>query len=159
MPDLAQLGLNSELKSQLENDQVDFNDVARVIKEHRELYVIQNSLGIFNAEITGKMRFDASSRADYPAVGDWVGVSIFEGDQAIIHQIYPRFSTLERQSVDAHGEKQLIATNVNAAFIVQSVDRDFNVNRLERYFVLAHNGGIKPIVILNKIDFIADDKK
>lgn len=155
---LLQLGLNTKLKEQFESENIDLSKLARVIREHKELYVIQNPDGLFNAEITGNMRFTAESRKDFPAVGDWVEVSIFEGGQAIINKILPRFSVLERQSVGAYGEKQLIASNINTAFIVQAVDRDFNLNRLERYFVIAYNGGIKPVVILNKCDLISPDQ-
>lgn len=156
MPDLIQLGLSDELWRQYESEGFDRSDLSRVIKEHKELYEIQNADGVFKAEITGNLRYAADSRADFPAVGDWVETSLFDGGQAIIHNILPRFSSLERQSVSSHGEKQLIATNINKAFIVQAVDRDFNLNRLERYFVIAHNGGIEPIIILNKTDLITD---
>lgn len=158
MPDLIQLGLNDKLWNQYESEQCDRSSLSRVIREHKELYQIQNSEGVFNAEITGNMRYAADSRADFPAVGDWVEASVFDEHQAIIHKILPRFSSLERQSVGAHGEKQMIATNINKAFIVQAVDRDFNLNRLERYFVLAHNGGIEPVIILNKADLISEDQ-
>ena len=84
MPDLFQLGLSEELKNQFESQQIDISNIARVIKEHKELYVIQNASGEYNAEITGNMRFSAESRADFPAVGDWVEASIFDGGQAII---------------------------------------------------------------------------
>jgi len=156
MPELHALGMTQGLRKQFESKQIDISGIARIIKEHKELYVVQNEEGIFNAEITGNMRYVAESREDFPAVGDWVEASIFDGGQAIIHKILPRFSKLERQAVGSHGEKQLIATNINKAFIVQSVDRDFNLNRLERYFVIAHNGGIDPVIILNKTDLITD---
>ena len=156
MPGLSLLGLSKELQEQFESQQIDLSTIARVVKEHKELYEVQNADGIYNAEITGNMRFSAESRKDFPAVGDWVTVSIFDGEQAIIHQILDRFSLLERQSVGSFGEKQIIATNINAAFIVQAVDRDFNLNRLERYFVMVHNGGIKPYIILNKTDLISE---
>jgi ribosome biogenesis GTPase len=157
MPDLFQLGLTVELKKQFESLQIDLSSIARVIKEHKELYVIQNDSGEYNAEITGNMRFSAESREDFPAVGDWIEASIFDGGKAI-KSILPRFSMLERQSVGSYGEKQIIATNINTAFIVQAVDRDFNLNRLERYFVMAHNGGIEPAIILNKTDLISEEQ-
>jgi len=155
MPDLPQLGLNPRLQKEFESLDIDFPSIARVIKEHKELYEIQNDVGIFKAEITGNMRFMAESRRDYPAVGDWVEVTVFDDNQAIIHRILPRFSLLERQSVGTYSEKQLIATNIDKAFIVQSVDRDFNLNRLDRYFVIAHNGDIIPVILLNKVDLIS----
>ena len=153
------LGLTYYLSHDPIEDHLDFSRIARVVKEHKELYVIQNTAGSFSAEITGNMRYSAESREDFPAVGDWVEASVFEGGQAIINNILKRFSMLERQSVGTKGEKQVIATNINKAFIVQAVDRDFNLNRLERYFVLAHNGGIEPVIILNKTDLISDEQR
>lgn len=158
MPDLFTLGLTEVLKKQFESLQIDTSGIARVIKEHKELYVIQNASGEYNSEITGNMRFSAESREDFPAVGDWVEASIFDEGQAIIQSILPRFSMLERQSVGSYGEKQIIATNINTAFIVQAVDRDFNLNRLERYFVMVYNGGINPAIILNKTDLISEEQ-
>lgn len=154
-PDLFQLGLNESLRKQFASQHVDIANMARVIKEHKELYDIQNEKGIYKAEITGNFRFMAEARSDFPAVGDWVEATIFDENQAIIHKILPRFSLLERQTVGAYGEKQLIASNIDKAFIVQAVDRDFNLNRLERYFVIVHNGGVAPVILLNKVDLIS----
>ena len=72
----------------------------------------------------------------------------------LIHAIYPRQNTIERQAVGKHGEIQIIAANVDYAFIIQAVDRDFNLNRLERYLSICNASRIKPIVILNKSDLI-----
>lgn len=158
MPQLSQLGLSKVLKDQYESEGFDPNNLFRVVKEHKELYVIRNTEDEYNAEITGNLRYAAESREDFPAVGDWVEASVFDGGQAIIHKILPRFSLLERQSVGANGEKQIIASNIDRAFIVQAVDRDFSLNRLERYFVLANNGGIVPVIILNKTDLISEEQ-
>jgi ribosome biogenesis GTPase / thiamine phosphate phosphatase len=158
MPDLKELGFKEELKVSASLETKDYDNIARVIQEHKELYTIQNSAGIFKAEITGNMRFAAESRIDFPTVGDWVLVNMFDGGQAIIHKILPRISVLERKLVGSHAEKQLIASNVDTAFIVQAVDRDFNLNRLERYFVIANSGGVKPVVIINKIDLVSDSE-
>ncbi len=157
MPNLTDLGLTDQLKEKI-GSEVDLSSIARVIKEHKELYIIQNGDGEYRAEITGNMRYMAESREDFPAVGDWVETHIFDEGQAIIHRILPRFSLLERQAVGAYGEKQIIAANIDEAFIVQAVDRDFNLNRLERYIVLAHSGGIEPVIILNKIDLVSEDQ-
>ena len=151
---LEQLGLSERLREQFADEIQDEAHLARVVQEHKELYTVQNASGTFRAEITGNLRYSAASRADFPAVGDWVAINIFDGDLAIIYRVLPRYSKLERQAVGAMGEKQLIATNIDTAFIVQALDRDFNLNRLERYFVIAHNGNIRPVIILNKSDLM-----
>lgn len=155
MDALIHLGLSQRIRDLYQSHQIDVANIARVIQEHKELYVIQNETGVFQAEITGNLRYLAESRADFPGVGDWVEASFFDNDQAIIHAILPRISLLERQSVGSYGEKQIIATNLDVAFVVQAVDRDFNLNRLERYFVIVHNSDIEPVIVLNKTDLIS----
>ena len=54
------------------------------------------------------------------------------------------------------GEKQIIATNIDFAFVIQAVDNDFNINRVERYLTICNVSNVKPIIILNKIDLIND---
>jgi len=137
----------------IENN-LDRFEIGRVIAEHKERYIIKTTKGEFEAVITGNMRFTAKSREDFPAVGDWVALTTYESDFAIIHKIFPRFSTIKRQAVGQYGEIQLIATNIDYAFLVQSVDRDFNVNRLERYLTICNSSKVSPIIVLSKIDLI-----
>ncbi|WP_246075277.1 ribosome small subunit-dependent GTPase A [Gracilimonas mengyeensis] len=132
--------------------------VGRVIVEHKERYLIQTPENIYQAEITGKLRYSAESRADLPAVGDWVTFSVFDDNAAIIIEVMPRYSTLERQAVNKFGEKQIIATNVDIAFIMQAVDHDFNLNRLERYIAICKSSYIRPVIILSKTDLIGQEK-
>jgi ribosome biogenesis GTPase len=151
---LEDLGYNDEI----ENFRMELNlenfEIGRVISEHRERYIIKTINGEFEAEITGNMRFNAKNRADFPAVGDWVTLTTYESDFAIIHNILPRFSTIKRQAIGQFGEVQIIATNIDYAFLVQAVDRDFNINRLERYLTICNSSKVKPIIILTKTDLI-----
>ncbi len=126
---------------------------ARVLSEHKERYVVGTNEGIYEAEITGNMRYTADSRDDFPAVGDWVSVAIYD-DFAIIHNILPRTSVLRRQAVGQFGEMQIIAVNIDYAFITLAVDRDFNINRIERYLTICNSAKVKPFIILSKTDLI-----
>jgi ribosome biogenesis GTPase len=87
-------------------------------------------------------------------VGDWVALTTFDSEFALIHNILPRFSLLKRESVGQFGEIQLIATNIDFALLVQAADRDFNLNRLERYLTICNTSRVKPIIVLSKIDLI-----
>jgi len=87
-----------------------------------------------------------------------VAISEYDKDKALIHAIYPRKTVIERQAVGKHGEKQIIASNVDYAFIIQAVDRDFNLNRIERYLTLCYNSNVQAYIILNKIDLIDNAK-
>ncbi|MFC1704013.1 ribosome small subunit-dependent GTPase A [Candidatus Omnitrophota bacterium] len=128
---------------------------ARIIAEHKELYIVRNETSVLYAKITGKMMFQASSREDYPAVGDWVLIKVLSKDQAHIYEILPRMTVLKRKSADRL-EAQIIASNIDIAFVVQAPDRDYNLNRFERYFALAKTGKIKPAIVLNKTDLISN---
>lgn len=145
------------LKKILKEKNIHESEIARVIKEHKEHYIVVNNDIEYSAEITGKLRFSASSREDFPAVGDWVIISKQDKNQAIIYDILPRNSILQRKSINSFGEKQVIATNIDIAFIIQSVDNNFNLNRLERYETIAISGKIKPAIILSKTDLISED--
>ncbi|MCX6270882.1 MAG: ribosome small subunit-dependent GTPase A [Bacteroidetes bacterium] len=129
-------------------------EVGRVIAEHKERYIIRTAIGEFEAEITGNLRFTAKSREDFPAVGDWVALTTYEPGFAIIHRIFPRSSIIKRQAVGQYGEVQIIAVNIDYAFLVQAVDRDFNINRLERYLTICNSSKVSPIIILSKTDLI-----
>ncbi len=130
---------------------------ARIVAEHKEAYVLGNGTSEFFAQVTGKMMFTASSRQDYPAVGDWVLISVPEMDKTIIHEILPRKSVLKRKSI-TKSDAQIIAANIDIAFIVQSPDRDYSLNRVERYFSIAESGNVKPAIVLNKIDLIPESE-
>jgi len=128
--------------------------VARVIAEYKGAYRVKSPAGEYLAEITGKQIFRALEREDYPAVGDWVAVTHLDAERAVINGVLQRKSLLKRKYSD-RSEAQVIATNIDAAFIVASMDRDYNLNRLERYMAIVRDGGIVPIVVLNKIDLIS----
>lgn len=133
-------------------------DIGRVVSEHKERYVVWTERGEFEAEVTGSLRFSARSREDFPAVGDWVALTIFDPDFSVIHKILPRFSTVSRQAVGRFGDIQIMATNVDYAFVIQAVDRDFNANRLERYLTICFSSKVCPIVVLTKTDLIDEDR-
>jgi ribosome biogenesis GTPase len=137
--------------------QLEKYSVARVITEHRGVYRVKNSDGEYSARVTGRQMLGRISRENFPAVGDWVAITELNKEQAIIYKILPRRTIVQRKSID-RGHIQIIATNVDVAFIVESIGRDYNLNRFERYFSIANSGGVKPVVILNKIDLISKEE-
>jgi len=151
---LEDLGYNIDLEKFRIDNHLDQFEIGRVIAEHKERYIVRTDKGEYESEITGNMRFTAKSRIDFPAVGDWVALTTYDADFGIIHQLLPRFSTIKRQAVGQFGEVQIIATNIDAAFVVQAIDRDFNINRLERYLTICNSSKVSPIIVLSKIDLI-----
>ena len=132
--------------------------IGRIVSEQKERYTVITTTGATEAEITGHMRFTASEREDFPAVGDWVALQSYESGFGIIHRILPRKTLLARQAAGRFGERQVIAANIDYAFIVQSVDRDFNLNRMERYLTLCYSAKVKPIILLTKIDLLTGEQ-
>ncbi|MFC2096667.1 ribosome small subunit-dependent GTPase A, partial [Bacteroidota bacterium] len=132
-------------------------ELGRVMAEHKERYLVGTAKGEVEAEITGNMRFTATGREDFPAVGDWVTLLSYDPDFAIINEILPRFSIIKRQAVGQYGEVQVIGTNIDFALIMQSVNRDFNVNRLERYLTICYSSNVNPIIVLTKTDLISEE--
>jgi len=149
---LKDLGYNDKLeKLRHENNLMDY-EIGRVISEHKERYIVKSEKGETEAEITGNLRFSAKSREDFPAVGDWVAMTIYDSGFSIIHKILPRLSVISRQAVGKFGEMQIIAANIDYALLVQAADRDFNINRLERYLTICNSSEVKPIIVLSKTD-------
>jgi len=154
---LQDLGYHEFFESNLKKLKLDSFSVARVIAEYRGAYKVKNTNGEYLAKITGKKMFNALSREDYPAVGDWVTISEADEERVLIHKVLPR-KTMIKRKYSGRNETQIIATNIDVAFIVESVDRDYNLNRFERYFAITKDGGIKPKILLNKIDIISKEE-
>jgi len=153
---LETLGFNDWFQNQVDSDKLSQYQLARVITVHKNSYVIKNAQTDTIAEITGKLMFNAESALDYPAVGDWVYAQYFDNDAfAIIHEILPRRSALQRKMAGKRVDYQLIATNIDTAFIVQPIRAKINLRSLERYLVMIHQCNIQPIVLLSKADLLS----
>ncbi|HVN47709.1 MAG TPA: ribosome small subunit-dependent GTPase A [Bacteroidota bacterium] len=153
MISLEQLGYNSFVGQHAELFLAKGWTLARITQEHRGSYSIRTELVELPAEVAGRMMFQAASRIDYPAVGDWVAVEFYNNDQrAVIRAIVPRRTTLVRKAIGKNTEQQIIATNVDLVFIVHALDQNFTLSRVERYLVVARESGAMPILILSKKD-------
>ena len=109
------------------------------------------------AELSGKFRHEAITKGDYPAVGDWVYIKKIEDEKkAIIHRIFQRRSSFSRQEAGTRTEEQIIAANVDYLFLVNALNHDFNVRRMERYLLLAYESGAMPVIVLTKSSICND---
>ena len=154
---LEDIGYNEFFESNRNKLKSDGFSIARVIAEYKGAYKVKNENGEYFARVTGKKIFDATSREDYPAVGDFVSIKEQDDKWAVIEEILPRQTLIKRKYNNKNGI-QIIATNIDVAFIVESIGRDYNLNRFERYFAIANDGGIKSVIILNKIDLISQEE-
>ena len=153
---LEEMGFSEFFASGNNNIGLSDHSFARVTAEHREAYTVCDGQGEYYAKLTGKHVYTALNREDYPAVGDWVVISKLEHNKAVIRKILPRQSVLKKHYTNKQ-DNQIIATNIDIAFITESMDRDYNLNRLERFLVLSDEGKITPVIILNKVDLISND--
>lgn len=151
--ELTELGLDSGLAEQARCESG--QRLARITAVDRGRYVIRDEHGEVPAELTGKFLYTAASSVDMPCVGDWVCVQYHDADTfASIHDVVPRRSFLRRKSPGKNIDFQMIAANIDVAFIVQSCHFDFNVRRLERYLVMVNEGQIEPVLLLTKTDLV-----
>lgn len=132
---------------------------ARVICEERNLYRVQAGLhNVLWASVSGKMQFNAATRVDYPAVGDWVMIELPEqSDRGVIHQVLPRKTILHRKQVGSSADMQILSTNVDYVFVTTSINEDLNYRRVERYLTVARDAGSVPIILLTKADLYAEE--
>ena len=132
------------------------DSIARVTAVDRDQYTVRNAESEVPAKLTGKAIYASASSVDQPCVGDWVSVRYHDsGAHASILEVLPRTSFLRRRKPGAKGEFQMIAVNIDLAFIVQSCHVDFNVRRLERYLLITSEGGIEPVILLTKSDLVS----
>jgi ribosome biogenesis GTPase / thiamine phosphate phosphatase len=123
----------------------------RVAVQERGSYLVYTEEGERWAEVTGRLRHDAASAAEFPAVGDWVALS----DR--IHAVLPRRTKFSRKVAFLKTEEQILAANVDVVFLVMALtERDFNPRRLERYLATAWESGAVPVVVLSKADLCDD---
>lgn len=171
MVDLAALGWNERLAEAFEPYSTQGFVPARVALEHTHIYrvLLPESppgssvspvlpvAGERLARIAGRLRHQAASRADYPAVGDWVVIEPAPGDADVrIRAVLPRFSRFSRRAAGDVTEEQVVAANIDTVFLVGGLDRDFNPRRLERYLLVAWESGASPVIVLNKADLVDD---
>jgi len=159
MNNIEKLGVDSWFKDKIDLSKTANFKIVRVINVSKNSFVVSNGTNDIYAELTGKFLFNSESSLDLPAVGDWVYVQLFDDDSlAIIHDILPRKSLLKRKTPGKKIEHQLIAANIDTAIIMQSLDSNFNLRRLERYLVMINEGKITPAVFLSKSDLISKEE-
>ncbi len=137
---------------------------ARVVRTSKHAYHVAGDDGIRVARVGGGYRHQASCPSEFPAVGDWAAVRPkADTEEMVIASLLPRRSAICRQAIGGSGRgrkivPQVLAANVDFAFVVAALDggRGFNLRRLERYLTLVREGGVEPVVLLNKADLCDD---
>lgn len=134
--------------------------IGRVALEHKRTYRLLTEYGELLAEVSGKLRFDALGREDFPAVGDWCVLKARPDEgRATIISILPRKSKFSRKVAGKTTDEQIVATNIDTVFLVNALNQDFNVRRIERYLLATWESGANPVIVLNKADLCQDIEK
>ncbi|MCF8261793.1 MAG: ribosome small subunit-dependent GTPase A [Melioribacteraceae bacterium] len=124
----------------------------RIAVENKNNYLVYFEGGETLAENSGRLIFMSDDPSALPKVGDWVAIQKFDGSNAIIHEVLERKTKLSRKVADKNYSEQVLVTNIDFVFIVQSLDSNYNFNRLERYLVTVFESGAEPIIVLSKSD-------
>lgn len=158
MNDLNIYGWNDKLNQLKQSTQYNNLSHGRVLVVHRTCYEIISEIGIFQCELTGNMMFGKSD-VELPCTGDWVIFQPIDEDKGIIVDMLPPERTLYRKKTGTIADRQAIASHVDKAFIVQSLDGNFNVRRVERFMFQILEESILPVLVLNKADLGFDRQK
>lgn len=91
------------------------------------------------------------------AAGDWVAVHFLNSNsEAVIEHILPRMTKFSRAAAGIEVKEQIVASNIDTLFLIQSLNKDFNMRRLERYLIAAWESGATPVIVLTKSDLCDD---
>ncbi|EQB38895.1 hypothetical protein M948_00700 [Virgibacillus sp. CM-4] len=132
---------------------IDTDKLARVAAVQRNQYRITDGENDYIAHVSGRFLNGTTSILEFPTIGDWVRVDkLMEEGKAVIHQVVPRKSQFIRQAAGEKTEGQLVAANVDTILIVNSLNEDLNIRRMERYVLAAYESGATPIIVLTKKD-------
>lgn len=156
MEKLEHLGFSDWFRKHADSDQTAIHEIARVVSVHKDSFVVSKGYGDVFAECSGNLLYASNSPLDLPTTGDWVYADFYDKDShAIIHRVLPRKTLIKRKTAGKEVDFQLIAANIDVAFIMQSVDFNFNLRRLERYLTMLGERAITPIILLSKCDLRA----
>jgi ribosome biogenesis GTPase len=158
MDKLENLGFGDWIRARVDAEMAAAHEVARVVSVHKASYVVTRGDREVFAELSGHLFHSTESPLDLPTTGDWVYADFHDDDtHAIIHGVLPRKSLLKRKTAGRVVDFQLIAANIDVAFIIQAVDADLNLRRLERYLVMVNESRITPVILLSKCDLVDEE--
>lgn len=130
----------------------------RILSQAKGLYRVAAESGELNAAVSGRFRFAAECPSDFPAVGDFVMLDRASGGSgdAVIHRVLARKSAFVRRAAGTANGEQVVAANIDTAFICMSLNNDFNPRRLERYLAIGWDSGAVPVAVLTKADLCGE---
>lgn len=155
--DLKELGWDDAWDDAFASHRASGHVPARVVNEEKHYFTMVGADGPFLAQVEGKLLHRRRSDAELPKVGDWVACTRpVDSGVGAIHGVLPRRTRLARKVTGREAAGQVLAANIDVAFLVQALDETLSLRRLERFLVMAHEGGARAVVVLNKCD-LRDD--
>lgn len=155
MSDQKSIGYSDWFKNREDDEKIAVHGVARVVSVHKDSYTVTKGGEEIFAELSGNLLYGTESAGDLPTTGDWVYADLYDDDtHAIIYGVFPRKTLLKRKTAGKLVDFQLIAANIDVAFIIQSLNDNFNLRRLDRYLVMVNEGEIEPVILLSKCDLM-----
>lgn len=159
MSDLEKVGYSDWFKSRVDDEKGATHGIARIVSVHKDSYTVTKGEEDIFAELSGNLLYCSESASELPTTGDWVYADFFDDDShAIIYGVFPRKTLLKRKTAGKSVDFQLIAANIDVAFIIQSLNDNFSLRRLERYLVMVNESRIEPVILLSKCDLIAKEE-
>lgn len=129
----------------------------RVVSQEKDFYRLVTDKGEYFARVSGKFRYEAGTVSEFPTVGDFVLAKYTAKEEtAVIHKLLPRKSVFIRKAAGTGSVEQVVASNIDTVFLCMSLNKDFNIRRLERYLSIAWDSGAVPVVVLTKTDLCED---
>lgn len=147
----TELGWNNHFSQQLSLEDWESYIPARIIEQHKSKLVVATDQGPLTIDSPTSSEGFTSNKM---TVGDWIMLN----EQHQFVRLLDRISLFSRKAAGSKVEEQLIGANVDTLFIVSSLNQDFNLNRIERYLVLAHEAQVEPLVILTKADLCEQEQ-
>lgn len=159
MSELESLGYSDWFKSRVDEKKISTHEVARIVSVNKESYTLTKGEQDIFAELSGNLLYSSDSPEDLPTTGDWVYADFFDDDtHAIIYGVFPRKTLLKRKAAGKLVDYQLIAANIDVAFVIQSLNDNFSLRRLERYLAMVNESGSEAVILLSKCDLLAPEE-
>ncbi|MFL0804962.1 MAG: ribosome small subunit-dependent GTPase A [Agarilytica sp.] len=158
MNNLEDIGFNAWFWDNVDDRKMAAHSVARIVSVHKDSYTLTKGGDDIFAELSGNLLYSSDSASELPTTGDWVYADFHDDDtHAIIYGVFPRKTLLKRKSAGKLVDFQLIGANIDVAFIIQSLNDNFSLRRLERYLVMVNESGIEPVILLSKCDLLPEE--
>ncbi|WP_163530130.1 ribosome small subunit-dependent GTPase A [Halobacillus ihumii] len=130
--------------------------IGRITRASQEIYTVRTKTNSYTGTLSGKFRYEAEQSHLWPAIGDWIVYEPYDQNKARVHRVLNRRTVLSRKAAGTGNDEQIIAANVDVVFIVTSLIKEFNVQRIERYVMQVYESGARPVIVCTKQDLCED---